>query len=104
VSEEDAPARGICVSSHSGIGMDDLKNAILKHRDESLDWFTMELKYHDSHLVNWLYKNCVVGDILNRDDGSVKITAGAFRGYESVAGRFNKGESVISIIESRPFT
>ncbi len=100
VGEEEFPSSGVCVSSYSGIGVDDLKQAILKYRDESLDWFTMELRYHDSHLINRLYRSCIVRGILNRDDGTVRITAGAIRGYESIASRFSRSESVVNIEHS----
>ncbi len=97
VNEPGEPRKGIPVSSLRGTGLDDLVRRIMQYRDESLDWFRLQLDYHDSGTLHWLYTNCIVRDVTNSEvDGSVMVLAGALRGYDSVEGKLHGSSHVRS--------
>jgi GTPase len=86
------PRSGIAVSAMTGFGLDDLLLGIIAERDRSLDWFELVLQSHDSTLLHWLYSNCVVRNVTTDEDGSVRVLAGALRGYDSVKGKLGGSE------------
>ena len=94
-------SNGICVSALEGAGLDELLCGIRKCRDSTLDWFTARLAYHDSRLVNIISERCVVAEVLDLDDGSTIVTAGALRGYNSIADRL-QGEVAVAALERIP--
>ncbi len=85
---------GVAVSALSGFGLDILRNRIMDFRDRVLDWFELILDHYDSALLHWLYSNCIVRDVTNREDGSVRVFAGALRGYDSVEGKIDRVDFV----------
>jgi len=84
------PKTGVAISALSGFGLDTLLKEIQGSRDRSCDWFELVLKHHDSSLLHWLYANCVVRDVVDCDDGSARVFAGAPRGYDSVKGKLEE--------------
>ncbi|MEN8208221.1 MAG: GTPase HflX [Candidatus Fermentibacteria bacterium] len=92
------PGSGAAVSALSGFGLDDLLNRIIGYRDRSLDWFELKLEHYDNAILNWLYSYCVIRDVTNSEDGSVRILAGALRGYDSVVGKIDGADTVKSFI------
>ncbi|MBN2588048.1 MAG: GTPase HflX [Candidatus Fermentibacteraceae bacterium] len=97
VPDEAEPRSGVAISSHTGMGLDMLLQRIMKCRDDSIDWFELVLDHHDSGLIHWLYTNCVVRDVTDSgEDGSVRVIAGALRGYDSVEGRL-EGSGLIKL-------
>ncbi|MBD3278503.1 MAG: GTPase HflX [Candidatus Aegiribacteria sp.] len=97
LQETAGPRTGIAVSAHTGLGMDELRTRIMQQRDFSLDWFRMELDYHDNEVLHWLYNNCVVKDVKDYDDGSAEVFAGALRGYDSIKGKIDEALPVRDI-------
>ncbi|MCD4702384.1 MAG: GTPase HflX [Candidatus Aegiribacteria sp.] len=92
------PRIGVAVSAFSEFGLDVLLNKIIDHRDRSLDWFELILEYHDSVILHWLYNNCVVRNVTNGEDASVRVLAGALRGYDSVEGKMREADLVKNFI------
>ncbi len=92
------PRTGVAVSALTEFGLDVLLNRIMGYRDRSLEWFELILEYHDSSILHWLYSNCVVRNVLNREDASVRVFAGALRGYDSVEGKMDGADLVRSFI------
>jgi len=92
------PGSGVAVSALSKFGLDVLLNRIIGYRDRSLDWFELMLEHYDSTILNWLYSNCLVRDVTTREDGSVRVLAGALRGYDSVEGRIDGVDTAGSFI------
>ncbi len=92
------PRTGVAVSALSEFGLDALLNRIMSHRDRSLDWFELVLEYRDSAILHWLYKNCVVRNVTNGEDASVRVLAGALRGYDSVEGKMDEAKLVRNFV------
>jgi len=96
------PRSGVSVSSLTGEGIEGLLATVMRYRDSSLDWFELEMEYHDSSMINWLYTNCVVRNVTDSgEDSTTRIVAGALRGYESVEGRL-EGSGLVRRIARLP--
>ncbi len=93
------PKSGVAVSALSEFGLDVLLNRIIGYRDRSLDWFELVFERYDSAVLHWLYSNCIVRDVTNGEDGSVRVLAGALRGYDSVEGKMDGADLVRSFIK-----
>lgn len=81
------PRTGVAVSAQENYGLDSLLQKIISYRDRSLDWFELILEYHHNAIMYWLYSNCIVRNVNEEDNGSVRVLAGALRGYDSVVGK-----------------
>ncbi|NOQ21463.1 MAG: GTPase HflX [Candidatus Aegiribacteria sp.] len=92
------PRSGVAVSALTEFGLDVLLNRITGYRDRSLDWFELVLERYDSAVLHWLYSDCVVRDVTNGEDGSVRVLAGASKGYDSVEGKMDGADLVRSIV------
>ena len=92
------PGSGVAISAFSEFGLDVLLDRIIGYRDRSLDWFELTLEHYDSAILNWLYSTCLVRDVTNCEDGSVRVLAGALRGYDSVKGKIDTVDTVRSFI------
>jgi len=93
------PRTGVAVSALSGFGLDVLLNRIMGYRDRSLDWFELMLEHHHNAILYWLYSNCIVRDVTNNEDGSVRVFAGALRGYHSVEGKMDRVDIVRKFVK-----
>lgn len=90
------PETGVAVSAFENEGFNDLLRSIIKHRDQSLDWFELVLeKYHDS-IMHWLYNNCVLRNVIEGSDGSANVLGGTLRGYNSVVGKLSRTKKLRS--------
>jgi len=83
----DIPGSSVATSSRTGEGLDMLLDRIMEYRDNSLDWFRLELDHHHSRTISWLYSDCIVRDVNVDSTGRTSILAGALRGYDSIRGR-----------------
>jgi GTP-binding protein HflX len=92
------PRTGVAISALSGFGLDNLMNRIMGFRDKSLDWFEIELKYHDRAVLHWLYSNSMVRDVIYNEDDSSRVFAGALRGYDSIEGKMKETDMVKSFV------
>lgn len=81
------PHAGVAVSAFENYGFTDLLQSIVDHRDQSLDWFELVLEQHHESIMQWLYNNCVVRNVIKDEDGSANVLGGSLRGYNSVIGK-----------------
>jgi len=96
------PVNGTPVSALRSTGLETLVDRITGQRDALLSWFRLELDRHDSSLINWMHGRCVVREVLDADDGTTTILAGARGGYSAIARKLDGFGSVTSVIPAGP--
>ena len=80
---EDEPGTGLGVSAVRGEGLDPLRRAVRRARDDSLSWFEVTLDSADGRLINWLHTHCLVRDQAG-EDGELRMLVGSERGADPV--------------------
>jgi len=81
---EDEPGTGLGVSAVRGEGLDPLREAVRRTRDDSLSWFELTLDSADGKLINWLHTHCLVRDQVG-EDGEFRMLVASERGAEPVS-------------------
>lgn len=81
---EDEPGTGLGVSAVRGEGLDALREAVRRTRDDSLSWFELTLDSADGRLINWLHTHCLVRDQVG-EDGELRMLVASERGEEPVS-------------------
>ncbi len=81
---EDSPGTGLGVSAVRGEGLDGIRSAVRRARDEGMSWFEVILDSSDGKLINWLHTHCLVRD--QAGDGSdLHMLVGSDRGADHVS-------------------
>jgi len=80
---EDEPGTGLGVSAARGEGLDPLREAVRRTRDDSLSWFELTLDSAGGRLINWLHTHCLVRDQTG-EDGELRMLVGSERGADPV--------------------
>jgi GTP-binding protein HflX len=80
---EDEPGTGLGVSAIRGKGLEGLRKAVRRARDDRLSWFEVVLDSSDGRLINWLHTHCLVRDQAG-EGGELRMLVGSEMGGDPV--------------------
>ena len=98
---EDEPGTGLGVSAARREGLDSLRRAVRRVRDDSLSWFDLTLDTSDGKLINWLHTHCLVRDQAG-EGGELRMLIGSEKGAGPVEAELRKSGVAWSMEPLRP--